>query len=75
MHSLLLFLAPLQVGCFRISRFIPDGFFFFKESAEYAENQALSGGVSAILQSGLILENIQRMFFVKIHVHCPVDAD
>ena len=30
---------------------------------EYAENQALSGGVSATLQSGLILENIQRMFF------------
>ena len=27
-HSLLLFLTPLQVGCFRISRFIPDGFFF-----------------------------------------------
>ena len=27
-QSLLLFLAPLQVGCFRISRFISDGFFF-----------------------------------------------
>ena len=39
------------------------------------ENQALSGGVSAILQSGLILENIQRMFFVKIHVHCSGDPD
>ena len=39
------------------------------EFGQYAENQALSGGVSAILQSGLILENIQRMFFVKLHVH------
>ena len=31
--------------------------------------------ISAILQSGRILENIQRMFFVKIHVHCPGDPD
>ena len=30
------------------------------------ENQALSGGVSAILRSGLILENIRRMFFLSI---------
>ena len=30
------------------------------------ENQALSGGVSAILQSGLILENIRRMFSPKL---------
>ena len=29
---------------------------------------ALSGGVSAILRSGLILENIRRMFFVLIWV-------
>ena len=27
-QSLLLFLATLQVGCFRISRYIPDGFLF-----------------------------------------------
>ena len=38
-------------------------------------NQALSGGVSAFLQSGLILKTIQRMFFVKVHVHCPGDPD
>ena len=30
------------------------------------ENQALSGGVSAILQSGLILENIRKMFLLSI---------
>ena len=30
----------------------------FKYSAEYAENQALSGGVSAILRSGLLLKNM-----------------
>ena len=42
---------------------------FFSNSAEYAKNQALSGGVSAILQSGLILENIRRMFFVKIFLN------
>ena len=30
------------------------------------ENQALSGGVSVILWSGLILENIQIMFLLSI---------
>ena len=40
----------------------------FKWNAEYAENQALSGGVSAILRSGLILENIRRMFLLSIWV-------
>ena len=30
------------------------------------ENQALSDGISAILRSGLILENIQRMFLLSI---------
>ena len=45
------------------------------EFVEYAENQALSGSVSAIHQPGLILENIQRMFFIKIHVHCPGSSD
>ena len=49
--------------------------FFFSSKAQFAENQALSRGVSAILQSGLILENIRRMFFVKIHVHCLGDPD
>ena len=37
--------------------------------------QSLSRGISAILQSSLILENIRRMFFfffVKIYVHVPV---
>ena len=44
-------------------------------NAEYAENEALSGGVSAILQSGLILANIRIMIFVQIHVHCPDSPD
>ena len=72
-QCLLLCLAPLQVGCFRISRFIPDE--LFSNKAQFAKNQALSRGVSAMLQSGLILENIRRMFFVKIHVHCSGDPD
>ena len=38
----------------------------FKYSAEYAENQALSDGVSSILRSGLILENIGRTILVSI---------
>ena len=41
---------------------------FVQISAEYAENQVLSGGVSAILRSGLILENIRRMFLLSIWV-------
>ena len=32
------------------------------------ENQGLSGGVSTILRSGLILENIRRMFLLSIWV-------
>ena len=48
---------------------------FVQKSSEYSENQALSGGVSAILQSGLILQNIRSMFFVKIHVHCAGSPD
>ena len=31
------------------------------------ENQALSGDVSTILQSGLILENIWRMFLLSVY--------
>ena len=38
------------------------------EFVEYAENQALSGRVSALLRSGLILENIRRMFLLSIWV-------
>ena len=41
---------------------------FVQISAEYAENQVLSGGVSAILRFGLILENIRRMFLLSIWV-------
>ena len=37
-------------------------------SAKYAENQVLSGGVSAILRSGLILENIRRMVLLSVWV-------
>ena len=40
----------------------------FKQSAEYAENQGLSGGVITILRSGLIFENIRRMFLLSIWV-------
>ena len=32
------------------------------------ENEVLSGGVSAILRSGLILENIRRMFLLSVWV-------
>ena len=32
------------------------------------ENQALSGGVSAILRSGLILEVIRRLFLLSVWV-------
>ena len=45
------------------------------ELAEYVENHALSGGGSAFLQSDLILENIRKMFFIKVHVHCPGSPD
>ena len=73
-RSLLLFLLPHQVGFFRISRFMPDGICSNKAQSTW-KNQALSGGVSAILQSGLIPENIQRKFFIKIHIHCPGSPD
>ena len=39
---------------------------FFLNKHRVQENQALSGGVSAILRSGLILENIRRMFLLSI---------
>ena len=38
-------------------------------SAEYAENEALSDGVSAILRSDLILENIRRMVLLSVWVN------
>ena len=41
---------------------------FVQISAKYAENQVLSGGVSAILRFGLILENIRRMFLLSVWV-------
>ena len=40
--------------------------FLKKNISEYLENQALSGGVSTILRSGLILENIRRIFLLSI---------
>ena len=41
---------------------------FVQISAVYAENQGLSGGVSTIPRSGLILENNRRMFLLSIWV-------
>ena len=32
------------------------------------ENEVLSGGVSAMLRSGLILENIRKMFLLSVWV-------
>ena len=48
---------------------------FVKIKCRVLENQALSGGVRAILQSGLIIKNVRKMFFVKIHVHCHSSPD
>ena len=67
---MLLVLAPHQVGVFRLSRFIPDGIVQIKRRVRV--NQALSGGVSAILQSGLIIKNIRRMFSSKFMYIVPV---
>ena len=67
---MLLVLAPHQVGVFRISRFIPDGIVQMKRRVRV--NQALSGGVSAILQSGLIIKNIRRMCSSKFMYIVPV---
>ena len=39
------------------------------------ENQALSGNVRVILRSRLILENIQRKFFVILRGHYPGSPD
>ena len=45
---------------------------FVQINAEYAENEALSGGVSAILQSGLILANIRIMILSKFMYIVPI---
>ena len=64
-RSLLLFLAPHQVGFFLeyldlyLMEFVQINLFL----------------VVAILQYGLILENIWRVFFVQIHVHCSGSPD
>ena len=39
---------------------------FVQLSARQVENWGLPSGVSAIVRSGLILENIRRMFFLSI---------
>ena len=39
--------------------------FYYISCRKYAENQALPCGVSAILQSGLVLENIRTMFLLS----------
>ena len=65
--------SSLQVGFLKyLDLYLME---FFLKRRVYRENQALSGGVSAILQSGQIIANIRRMFFVKIHGHCPGDPD
>ena len=69
--SLLLFLAPHQVRFFRISRFIPD--WIYSNKAQSTRKIKLF--LQSILQSGMILKNIQRMFFVTIHVNCSGSLD
>ena len=73
MHGACYYFGSTSGRIFKISRFIPDGFIQIKSRVR--GNQARFDGVSAILQSGLILEDIRRMFFVKIHVHCPGSPD
>ena len=53
-RGLLLFLAPHKVGFFKIFLFIRNGFLFFQIKC------------NAILRSGLILENIRKMFLLSI---------
>ena len=62
--SLLLFLAPHNVGFFRISLFIPNG--ICSNIAQSTQKIKFFLVVSAILRSGLILENIRRMFLLSI---------
>ena len=61
---MLLFLALHKVGFFRISLFISNG--ICSNKAQSTQKIKLSVGVSAILQAGLILENIRRMFLLSI---------
>ena len=62
--SLLLFLAPHNIGFFRISLFIPNG--ICSNIAQSTQKIKFFLVVSAILRSGLILENIRRMFLLSI---------
>ena len=62
-QSLLLFLAPHQVEFFRILRFIPGGICSNKEQSTQK------------IKLFLILKDIQGMFFIRIHVHCPSSLD
>ena len=48
---LLLFLAPLQVGCFRISQFIPDGIEIFEKILPEAELKIVTNSVYLVIQS------------------------
>ena len=54
-------LAPHKVGRLKISQFIPNGI-----CPNKVQSKINSGGVSAILRPGQILENIQRMFLLTV---------
>ena len=64
-RSLLLFLGLHKVGFFRISLFIPNGSYSNKAQSMWKVKLFLAMLLSAILQSGLILESIQRMFLLS----------
>ena len=63
-EEILLYLAPLQEGFFLYSYRME----FVQIKHRVRQNEVLSGGVSAILRSGLILENIRRMFLLSVWV-------
>ena len=81
--SLLLFLAPHKVGFFRISLLIPNGicsneaqstrkiklFLVAQSMRKIKLFLALSGGVSAILQSGLILKKSYSVIWSDSQEH------
>ena len=69
---LLLFLAPHHVGFLAYLDLYQKEFVQIKLRVR---GKGLSGSVSAILQFGLIPENIRKMFFVKLLVHCPGSPD
>ena len=64
-EEILLYLAPLQEGFFFLYSYRMK---FVQIKHRVRENEVLSGGVSAILRSGLILENIRRMFLLSVWV-------